>query len=51
MTGLKDLLWGSTFVEVRLVKNDEKGDPQEVQIKQTSTVDGNYPDWNETLEF
>ena len=51
LTGLKDLLRGSTFVEVRLVKPGKMGLPDQIQIQYTQTMEGNYPDWNETLRF
>ena len=50
LTGLKDLMRGQTYVEVRLVKNTPDG-KEEIQTKFTHTMEGNYPDWNETLEF
>jgi hypothetical protein len=51
LTGLRDLLRGSTYVEVRLVRKGEKGEKEQVWVKTTSTSDGNFPDWNETLLF
>ena len=51
LTGLKGLMRGQTYVEVRLVVPAKGQRKERVITKYTSTMDGNYPDWNETLEF
>ena len=51
LTGLRDLMRGKTYVEVRLVIPGSDAESEVVRIKRTQTADGNFPDWNETLEF
>ncbi len=51
LTGLRDLMRGKTYVEVRLVTPGVDMESEVVKNQRTQTVKGNYPDWNETLEF